>query len=278
MRNTFSIYDPKIKEIVIGKFDGVHLAHQELLKSLGEQSGVLVIYQNDRQHLTDLKLQKKLLQKKTFLLYLKDIKEWSGERFIEFLAASFPKLEKIVVGYDFYFGMNKKYDAIKLKELFLGKVEIIDEIKINHQAIHTQTIKDLLQDGNIKRANLFLGRMYQIRGKRISGQGIGKRLLYPTINLQNLNYFLPKNGVYITLFGKNKVLSLTFIGIRSTDSHFSIEVHLLQGEGRLENGEFDLFFIDFLRDNQKFNNLDQLKSQITKDIKQAKNYEKYLLL
>ncbi|WP_104696783.1 MULTISPECIES: bifunctional riboflavin kinase/FAD synthetase [unclassified Helicobacter] len=279
MKSISFMCDLNIKEIAIGKFDGVHLAHQELLRRLGEKSGVVVIYQDDKQHLTDLRLQKTLLQKKIFFFRLRDIREWSGERFVKFLTTSFPRLEKIVVGYDFCFGKGREYGALKLRELFKGQVEIIDEFKINHQSVHTQNIKDFLWQGEIKKANLLLGRMYQIKGKKIQGQGIGKKLLYPTINLENLNYFLPKNGVYITLFGVHKALSLTFIGTRSTDLQFSIEVHLLQEIGETLKGViFDLFFVDFLRDNKNFKDLEQLKRQITQDIKLAKNYKKSLLL
>lgn len=269
MKNIFSIYDAEIREIAIGKFDGVHLAHQELLKRLGNNGGVLIILQDDEEFLSDLKLREQLLEKKVFLISLDAIKNWSGERFVEFLKQAFINLKKIVIGYDFCFGKGRKYQAGNLQKLFCNTVEIVEEFKINGISVHTQNIKEALKNAQIRQANMLLGRKYQIKGKIIKGQGIGNKFLYPTINLENLGYFLPKNGVYATLFGRNKIPSATFIGVRSTDFNFSIEVHLLGEFYDVGNEDIcDLFFVDFIRENQKFEDLKLLKKQIALDIKQ----------
>lgn len=269
MKNIFSIYDAGIEEIAIGKFDGVHLAHQELLKRLGSNSGVFIIFQNNEKFLSDLKLREQLLQKKVFLISLDSIKNWSGEKFVEFLKQAFINLKKIIIGYDFCFGKCRECQASDLKKLFFGAVEIVEEFKINGISVHTHNIKEALKNAQIRQANMLLGREYQIKGKVIKGQGIGKKFLYPTINLENLGYFLPKNGVYATLFSKDKIPSATFVGIRSTDSNFSMEVHLLREFHEMRDGDIcDLFFVDFIRENQKFENLHLLKEQIALDIKQ----------
>lgn len=270
MKNIFSISSSKIEQLAIGKFDGVHLAHQKLFKSLCSNAGVLMISQDKGCYLCDLELKKRLIGYELFELMLDEIREWSGEDFVAFLKQNFPNLKKIVVGYDFCFGKDRKNNCHHLQEMFDGEVEIIKEVKKNGCSIHTQNIKKILQEqGDIKLANLLLGRMYQIQGRVIKGQGIGKKMLYPTFNLDTQKYILPKEGVYATFVGEEKIPSATFIGVRSTDSHFSVEVHLLDKVRDFD--KIDLFFVDRIRDNKHFSNLEELKKQITQDIQTIKN-------
>ena len=124
-------------------------------------------------------------------------------------------------------------------------------------------------------ANLLLDRVYEIKGDLIKGQGLGKKELFSTLNLDVSNYFLPKNGVYATFTNLNNkdFKSVTFIGNRlSTDDKFSVETHIIEpfSEDKI-NGKITIKFKDFIRDNKKFENLNELKFQISKDILKAQD-------
>jgi riboflavin kinase/FMN adenylyltransferase len=122
-------------------------------------------------------------------------------------------------------------------------------------------------------ANDLLGRRYTVDGEVISGQGLGKKELVPTINLQVKDYQLPLEGVYVTRTYINNIWysSVSFLGHRvTTDDSYAVETHILDNEIGKAEGEVVLEFVDFIRINQKFDSLDALKAQIQNDIATAK--------
>jgi riboflavin kinase/FMN adenylyltransferase len=250
-----------MKTTAIGGFDGMHKAHQELLKRadffIVIEKGSSITPGFDRCYYTKLGCEYFLLDK---------IKHLSPLEFIEILKKM--NIKKLVLGEDFRFGKNRIGDINLLKKFF--KVEVIKEIKIDGIGVHSHIIRKFIKE-DIKKANKFLGRNYKIKGYQIKGQGLGNKELVPTINIKLFKpYVLPKEGVYITK--TNSLLSLTFIGIRSTDNNFSIETHIIEGEKLKVKNEklIEIEFIDFLRENRKFNTLDELKQQIQKDIEYLK--------
>lgn len=261
----------KIKSLAIGHFDGIHLGHKALF-SYCYDGGILVI-ENDRLKLTPKR--ESFINLPIFYKNINDIKNLSPEEFIKLLKNEFVNLKKIVVGYDFKFGKNRSADAIFLKNIFDGEVVIVNEKKINNISVHSEKIREFLKKANIKMANLLLDRVYEIKGNLIKGQGLGKKELFSTINLDTSNYFLPKNGVYATFTNLNNkdFKSVTFIGNRlSTDDKFSVETHIIEpfSEDKI-NGKITIKFKDFIRDNKKFENLNELKFQISKDILKAQD-------
>jgi len=246
----------------IGGFDGMHLAHKELIK---RSECYLVIEKNST--LTPFFSRFDYDSKMLDLLRLNDIKNYSKDEFIEKLKSY--GIKEIIIGYDFRFAKNRSGNIEDLKRAF--KVEVVDEIKIDNIGIHSKIIRKFISNNNIKQAEKFLGHPYKIKGIEIKGQGLGSKELVPTVNIQPLyNYTLP-SGVFITK--TNNRPSLTFIGVRSTDGNFSIETHILNGEWRMENGELiEIEFLGFLRENRKFNSLDELKKQIEMDIKKTLRY------
>lgn len=261
----------KIKSLAIGHFDGIHLGHKALF-SYCFDGGILVI-ENDGLKLTPKR--ESFINLPIFYKNINDIKNLSPEEFIKLLKNEFVNLKKIVVGYDFKFGKNRSADAIFLKNIFDGEVVIVNEKKINNISVHSEKIREFLKKDNIKMANLLLDRVYEIKGNLIKGQGLGKKELFSTINLDTSNYFLPKNGVYATFTNLNNkdFKSVTFIGNRlSTDDKFSVETHIIEpfSEDKI-NGKITIKFKDFIRDNKKFENLNELKFQISKDILKAQD-------
>lgn len=262
----------KVKSIAIGNFDGIHLAHKEVLKYLDE-TGIMIIITKTRGNLTPLYDRENYTTKKCFFYDFFEIRDLSGEEFIKLLTKDFVNLEKIVIGYDFYFGKNRAYNAHDIKKYFNGEVIIVKEFCFKNQSVHSEEIRSFLRRAMIKQANTFLGREYCIKGEVIKGQGIGQKSLYPTLNLDVKMYFLPKDGVYATKvkYDENTYDGVCFIGKKlSLNDEFSIEVYVIDKIINEKINNLAVYFVEFLRENKKFDNLNDLKNQISHDIKTAK--------
>ncbi len=261
----------KIDSLAIGVFDGVHLGHQQLLGKLSKNGAVLIIYK-EKANITPGYTRSNYIKYPCFYVDFKKIKNLGCEEFISFVADEFPNLKKIIVGYDFKFGANRSCDILDLKDIFSGKIEVVDEFFIDGVSVHSSVIRDYIKNGEIKKANRFLGRKYSIVGNIINGQGIGKKELVPTLNLKVEKYLLPKNGVYATKTLINGALhdSVTFIGIReTTDNNFSCETYII--DKNIPKVKYaQILFVDFIRNNKKFSSTIILKKQIKRDIESAK--------
>lgn len=260
------------KSIAIGGFDGMHIGHQALFSQL-DDNGTIVVIETGYANLTPDGFRKNHTKHKILYLNLEEIRHLDGKDFIALLREKFPKLQKIIVGYDFHFGKNRRYSFNDLKELFDGEVVVVEEVKYNNDSVHSHKIRHKLSIGDIKGANEFLGYNYTIEGNRVNGQGIGSRELVATINLEVKDFLLPKEGVYATLTRiddeEHFHQSVSFIGHReSTDGSFAVESHILDGEVKCEK-KAAISFVDFIRNNEKFDSIDTLKEAIKKDIAQA---------
>ncbi len=263
-----------ITSIAIGGFDGMHVAHQELFKNLDE-NGAIVSIESGFANLTPKVYRQEYSDYPIYYYVLDNIKHLEGDQFIKLLNEEFPNLKKIVVGYDFCFGKNRRYCIEKLKELFHGNVKIIDEINIDDIAVHSRVIREYLKDGEIEIANKLLGKEYKIYGHQIKGQGLGTKSFVPTINLKVEQFLLPKEGVYITKTILNEIEynSVTFLGHRvTTDGSYAVETHILDENIINDTYTIQIKFIKKIRDNLKFDSFDELKNQIDKDIETTKNY------
>jgi len=258
-----------VTSIAIGGFDGMHLGHQQLFNQLDE-NGVIVVIESGYANLTPAKERENFTKFKIFYIQLEKIRKLNGKEFLNYLKDIFPSLKKIVVGYDFHFGKDRKCSFNDLKKMFSGEVIVVDEVKLNNDSIHSHKIRAKLQIGDIEGANAFLGHNYTIKGKHIRGQGIGSKELVATINIEADNYLIPKEGVYATLTrvdnDEHLYPSVSFIGHRvSTDGSFAIESHILDTKVDCQE-RAEISFISYLRENRKFNSLKELKEQIKKDI------------
>ncbi len=262
----------KIDTIAIGGFDGIHIAHKTLIDKTGKNGAVIIVDKNYA-NLTPNTYRCLYIDKPCVFIDLFKIRNLTGKEFIEFLTKEFPNLRKIIVGYDFKFGKNRANSAKDLKHLFKGEVEIIEEIKVNDISVHSKTIREFLKKGDLNKAKTLLGRNYSIFGKVIKGLGLGSKKLYPTINLSTGDFLLPKEGVYATYskISNNLYPSVTFIGKRETiDGSFSIETHILTDFKEKNFQNIEIIFVEFIRENQKFKDLKELKEAIEKDIEKAK--------
>jgi len=263
-----------INSIAIGGFDGMHIAHQELFKNLTKNAAIISI-ESGFASLTPRNYRQEYTSFPISYYDLKDIKELDGIEFIELLKSDFRNLKKIVVGFDFCFGKNRAYRTDDLKKVFNGKVVIIPEVKLDGFPVHSRYIREFLLNGNIQKANSFLGKEYKIYGKHIKGQGIGNKEFVPTINLEVSEFLLPQSGVYITKSIVNNIEypSISFLGNRvTTDTLFAVETHILNTNIKVKDKIVQIKFIKQIRTNKKFASFNDLKNAILKDIDIAKKY------
>jgi riboflavin kinase / FMN adenylyltransferase len=263
----------KVDSIAIGGFDGMHIGHQKLFDELGE-NGAIVVIETGYANLTPSHEREDYTHYPILYYPLDDIRHLEGEEFVAMLRERFPHLRKIVVGYDFHFGKNRRYSFTDLGELFSGEVKVIEQVCIEGDSVHSHKIRSKIQIGDISGANRFLGHNYKIKGSVIKGQGIGKTDLVPTINLECSGYLLPYEGVYAALTridGEEHFHpSVVFVGHRvSTDGSYAVESHIL-GENIGTCEKATISFVKFLRKNQKFETLEALKKAISDDILNAK--------
>lgn len=292
MRNLLSIFlDEAITSIVIGKFDGMHRAHRQLLSYLDEGGGIIVV-RAQKENLTPGGLKAECVGIPIFEVKWTLVRHLSGGDFFAMLMQKFPRLRRIVVGYDFRCGKNRGFGALDIASVFKGEVVIVPEILYKGKSVHSEEIREFLREGKIFEANELLGRPYMIEGEIISGQGLGKRELVPTLNLAVNDFVIPKDGVYVsyTQLGSCIYDSISFVGKRaSTDNHFALETHVLAPklgtEALPENASVCLygarlprvarvFFLKRVRGNRKFVSLPDLKAQIATDILEARLFHK----
>ena len=271
----------KIEAVAIGGFDGMHICHQHLLAELGENGAILVI-ETGYANLTPGREREHFSENPVFYYPLNSIRHLDGQAFIEKIKNQFPALKKIVVGYDFHFGKDRKYTHEELNELFDGEVVVIDQVRVENDSVHSHKIRAKLQLGYVCGANRFLGHNYTVRGKVVKGQGIGKTDLVPTVNITAEGFLLPKEGVYATLTriddDEHFHPSVTFIGHRvSTDGSFAVETHILDGDVECRD-EAAISFVRFIRDNCRFESLRELKKAINEDIERATKELQHLSL
>lgn len=270
-----------IEAIAVGGFDGMHVGHQKLFDELGEH-GTIVVIETGYANLTPGVERERFTHYPIVYYSLGDIRHLEGADFVAMLCERFPRLQKIVVGYDFHFGKNRRHSHADLHTLFAGEVKVIDQVSIEGDSVHSHKIRAKIQIGDIGGANRFLGHNYTVHGTVVKGQGIGKSDLVPTINLECPGYLLPCEGVYaaFTRIDDEEHLhpSVVFVGHRvTTDGSYAIESHIL-GESIGTCERASISFVRFLRKNRKFDSLESLKTAIENDIAEAKKELKYLSL
>ena len=161
-------------------------------------------------------------------------------------------------------------------------MSLIKEVSLHNDSVHSHKIRQKVSIGDIKGANAFLGHNYTIRGNIVKGQGIGKKELVATINIEAKEFLTPREGVYAALTRiddeEHYHPSVSFVGHRvTTDGSFAIESHILDGEVSCDKTA-SISFVSFIRDNKKFDSLVELKEAIKKDIAVAKKELRILAL
>lgn len=290
-----SIYE-KINDstiLCIGNFDGVHLAHQEIISKVISDSKkndcksmVITFKQHPLSVLNSGKNQKKLLMtldEKIKIIddmgvdYLviydfNEIRNLSAELFLEYLVKNYG-MKKIICGFNFRFGNKNKGNIKFLKQMRYKlnyEVEVFDSMKISNKKVSSTKIRTYIKFGEIEKANEFLGRTFNIKGTVIKGKQLGRRIGFPTANIKyNQLFCIPQNGVYATITEVNndKFLSMTNIGYNPTfkNKYISIETNLLDFSGDLYGKIIKINFLKKLRNEILFPDVYALIDQLEKD-------------
>lgn len=297
-------FGDSIKEksaVAIGTFDGVHLGHQKLLAKIREASygkGLVPIAytfsthpikENQRRFITTLEERLYLLEKFGMkYAYLANLDEsfmrLSPEEFIERELVNKLNVKFIAVGKNFRFGYQKKGDCntlLNLSKKFSYEVNVIEPVSIDGKLISSSLIHNLIIEGLIEEAIIFLGHTYFLQGTVNKGKGLGRKLGFPTVNVdyQNNNKLLPKIGVYITAseVAGHLYESITDVGFNPTfenDKKIHIESHFMGIDGDFYGEFVRIHFLKRIRDEVKFNSAEALINQLINDVETAENFFK----
>jgi len=292
--------------ITIGTFDGVHIGHKKIINQLTTISSknnlisILLsffphpkmVLQNDN----ELKLINTIQEKEGLLNSLnldyliikeftKEFSRLSALEFVRDILVNKLNAKHIIIGYDHHFGRNRTANIEQLKEfgeLYDFKVTEILAQDIDDIAISSTKIRKALINGEIKLANKFLGYNFFFSGDVVHGNNIGKTISFPTANIKVDQPYklIPKNGVYIvkTIIDNQTTFGMMNIGYNPTfnGKQKSIEIHFLNFNKNIYHKNLTIEMIMRIRNEIKFNSVDDLKKQLEQDKLSTLNYIKSL--
>ena len=302
-------YRPQSKCILsIGTFDGLHIGHQKIIKKLvklarehDQAATILTFFPHPRRVLQkerELKLIDTLDEKKKLLKTLgvdnliihpfsKSFSRLSAREFCRDILADQLKVGNLLIGYDHRFGKNREAttdDLITFGKLYDFTVQIIPAQLSNEITVSSTKVRKAIEEGDFEQVHQFLGRFFELQGTVIKGEGIGRTIQFPTANIQiNESYkIIPPRGVYLVKVetDSNRWGGMMNIGIRPTleGENQTLEVHLFDCESDLYNKKLRISFLQKIREEQKFDSIEELKNQLEKDKEICKRTltEKYL--
>ena len=287
--------EDKRSVVTIGTFDGLHHGHQKILKRLINSSKnknlssvVLTFFPHPRIILNkynDIKMIDTLDEKILHINKIgidsliihpfdKNFSLLSANQFIKDYLVEKLKMKHIIIGYDHRFGKGREASVTDLKNYasdYDFTVEEIQAQEIEKIAISSTKVRNSINNGDLKTTEKYLGRCFNLTGKVIKGDGLGKKIMYPTANIfiKEKYKIIPKDGVYlIKTFIKNKLYNgMMNIGHRPTigANEKSLEVHLFNFNKDIYGEQISVDIISKIRDEKKFSSIEALKDQLVKD-------------
>ena len=289
--------------VAIGNFDGVHCGHRALLvrrKKIAREKGLIPVVLTFEPHPRALFSPAEPLPRLTALrnkiallfesgieaVFVKrfdyDLAKIDGQTFIDAFIHGKIQASHIVVGDDFCFGSNRANDATVLKKIAATKqigVDIVEKVLVNGERVSSTQIRDMLLSGNLKEATKLLGKPDCFTGKVVTGQQLGRKIGFPTLNIKVADNALPIKGVFaVELASQDRTYpAVANVGIRPTVEdnvhQLLIEVHVLAPfEERLTGKRVTVAFLEKIRDEKKFDTLEQLSEAIDADCQKAAIY------
>jgi riboflavin kinase/FMN adenylyltransferase len=284
--------------VTIGNFDGVHLGHQELLRrtvARAKASGIPSVALTFTPHpIRFFSPHARLyeitsLEEKAVLIAMFGINTLVVEPFTGEVGRMWPadfarevlsrrlRARHVIVGYDFTFGRNRTGSPKMLGEIGREQgfeVEIVPPLVRGGLIVSSTRIRELLLAGRVREAEELLCRPYRVSGPVIRGAGRGRKLGYPTANIQFTQELLPLPGVYIVEaeVARARYRAVANVGFNPTfgENSLGVEVHLLDFDRDLYGQEVSVYFRDRIRDERKFKTVEELVRQIEKDVQYAR--------
>jgi riboflavin kinase / FMN adenylyltransferase len=287
--------------LAIGFFDGVHLGHQQIIRQTiadaRQHESISLVLTFDRHPNTAVapgrvppmiySLPQKLraiesLGTQVLLLihFDKAFSQQPGEQFVRTLARDPGQIQSVCVGASFAFGYKRSGNIELLKRLgaeLRFAVHGLAAVALDGKPVSSTRIREAIRLGKLDAASQMLGRAYAIAGVVVRGDGLGRQLGFPTVNLDTSGLALPPKGVYAAHVetGGKVYRAVLNIGVRPTVQNASpqvrVEAHLLDFTRELYGQELELTLAERLRDERKFASLDELRAQITRDIQDAQS-------
>jgi riboflavin kinase/FMN adenylyltransferase len=282
--------------VTSGTFDGVHVGHQAILqrvsdlsRSFGGNSVLLTFWPHPRFVLNNetnlLRLLNTIDEKESILEqygieylikipFTREFAQTSSEDFIRNLLVQKIGTKRLVIGYNHRFGRNREGSfsgLVQNAHLYGFEVEEIPKHEVDHVGISSTIIRQALNEGDIDTANSYLGRPYMLSGSVVQGEKLGRKIGYPTANLDiPENYKLvPCDGTYAVwvLYQNIRYRGMMNIGMRPTVNGRShrIEVHILEFDRDIYGENLTVNFIKRIRDEKKFDSIGSLKIQLDAD-------------
>jgi len=293
--NIQSYSSEKESILTIGTFDGVHIGHNKILTKLVEESKknnlsslIMTFFPHPRmvlQKSQEIKMintidEKIHLFEKTGVDNLiiqpfdKNFSKIRAKEFVEEILVKKLKIKHIIIGYDHRFGKDREASVEDLKKFGLNYMFTVEEIaaqEIHSIAISSTKIRNAILKGEIKKCNEYLGRNFMLTGEVVHGDGLGKKINFPTANIEIIDTYkiIPKNGVYLvkTIINSEIYFGMMNIGVRPTigGKNKSLEIHFFNFKDNIYNKTISVEIICKIRDEEKFSSIDELKIQLKKD-------------
>jgi len=302
IRGLHNLTQPTAPSVVtIGNFDGIHLGHQHVLDQLKAAalisnlpSTVIIFEPQPIEFFAPAKAPKRLSRFREKLAYLKskqidnllclkfdrDLAELDAQDFVKKILIDRLNTRRLVIGDDFRFGKNRSGDFKFLQdcgERYGFAVERSDTLLIEGNRVSSTRIRECIQKDDFEQAASLLGRPYTLSGKVCHGQKLGRELGFPTINIKMGDKTLIVKGIFAVLVKgiDNRVLQgAASIGTRPTVDGVDtiLEVFILEFDRDVYGYRVDVEFLHKIRDEEKFDSLQELKAHIEKDTVKAKQY------
>ncbi|HET6243870.1 MAG: bifunctional riboflavin kinase/FAD synthetase [Bacteroidetes bacterium] len=288
--------------VTTGTFDGVHIGHQTIIKRLKElaekengETVLITFFPHPRMVLYPSDDSLKLIntqEEKIELLdkyginhlivipFTKEFSRLSSIEFVRNILVNKVRTKKLVIGYNHHFGRNREGSFEHLKEfgpVYGFEVEEIPAQDMENVSVSSTKIRAALLEGDINTANSYLGHPYSLRGNVVLGNKLGREIGFPTANIKIPEKYklIPANGVYVVdvIIENSRFQGMLNIGnnptVNNNNKEQTIEVHIFDFSKDIYGQKIIVEFKDRIRDEIKFENLEQLKEQLEKDKKTA---------
>jgi riboflavin kinase/FMN adenylyltransferase len=287
----------------IGNFDGMHIGHQEIIRGVVEQARAtqrqstvitfdphpLSIVAPDRvpKQILTLSQKEELLRSMDVdallvVPFTHEFSRWTADRFIDEFLVSALQVKEVRIGRDFCFGAGREGNLEKLQAAGARHgfaVHGIDEVRIRGIRVSSSIVRDAINKGAMRAVALALGRTYFIDGRVVTGRRLGRKIGFPTVNIEPTNELHPGGGVFTTTsrfesFARS-FESVTNIGVRPTlyeNYALTIESHIFDFDSNVYGDMVRLYFHHLLRREQQFRSALELNHQIHVDIERSRQY------
>ena len=299
IRDLDTLREPPCRTVLtIGNFDGVHLGHREIFRRVVHKAraikGTAVVMTFEPHPLRLLAPEKAPLRLNTpeekvrllaascidlliVLNFTRELAEMPAEDFIREILVHKLGIRHLIVGYDYAFGRDRQGDPAFLagqSRLHDFTLEVLDPIMADQQTYSSTAIRQILHEGRVADAIKVLGRNFTLDGEVVHGDGRGRKLGFPTANLVTEKEILPRDGVYVVKvkWREDYYDGVINIGCRPTfaPSAPTLEIHLLDFQADLYGERLRIYFVDRLRDEERFPSVEALQDAVVEDIARAR--------